>query len=554
MITRTHACALPISAVLLARWNAGPALPKGPDVYYERRGRGAADAPAIVFLHGLGSCADDWTWQIPAFERDHRLLLVDLPGHYRSPLPAGPLSVDAMADAVGVLLARLGEPPAHVVGLSLGGCVALALALRAPERVRSLTVVNAFARPLPAGRAGGALRGGGAQPGAHLAAHVPGRAARAGRLRRAGVVGARTLSDAGRGRRRRRDGGAGPEGSAGAGDPGLALGDRAGLGSRDERRPSRHVQRHAARLPRRALRRACAARGVQSPPVWLALALMAALFQVLRNTTMKRLGHVLDEYINVWGRFTFLLPFALLTGVARGFPAIQPGFWGWCLLFGVSQTLSTLALSKALKASDISLVTALWKVSLLVLLGMAWVTIGERPNALGVTGVLLSATGVYLLNISRARLSPWAPLVVLVTDRGQRWTLVAAFFYAPSVITIKQAILASNAAMGTFGGYLAASLMMTPIALATSARHFRAVPRYWREFVALGLFAALTTITQGHAYTLTLSSYVEAVKQVEILFAMAVGVLLFGEAQRVREFAAGAVVMLIGMILLALAS
>jgi len=288
--------------------------------------------------------------------------------------------------------------------------------------------------------------------------------------------------------------------------------------------------------------------------VWLALALTAALFQVLRNTTMKRLGHALDEYINVWGRFTFLLPFALLTCVVGGFPAIQPGFWGWCVLFGVSQTLSTLALSKALKASDISLVTALWKVSLLVLLGMAWVTIGERPNVLGVIGVLLSAAGVYLLNISRARLSPWAPLVVLFTDRGQRWTLVAAFFYAPSVITIKQAILASNAAMGTLGGYLVASLMMTPIALATSARHFRAVPRYWREFVALGLLAALTTITQGHAYTLTLSSYVEAVKQVEILFAMAVGVLLFGEAQRVRESAVGAVVMLVGMILLALAS
>ena len=104
-----------------------------------------------MFLHGLGSCADDWTWQVPAFERDHRLLLVDLPGHYRSPLPAGRLSVDAMADAVGALLARLGEPPAHVVGLSLGGCVGLALALRAPDRVRSLTLVNAVARLRPAG-------------------------------------------------------------------------------------------------------------------------------------------------------------------------------------------------------------------------------------------------------------------------------------------------------------------------------------------------------------------------------------------------------------------
>ena len=95
---------------------------------------------------------------------------------------------------------------------------------------------------------------------------------------------------------------------------------------------------------------------------------------------------------------------------------------------------------------------------------------------------------------------------------------------------------------------------MTPIALLTSARHFAAVPRHWKDFIGLGLFAALTTLTQGVAYTLTLSSYVEAVKQVEILFAMAIGVVAFGEAERVRESAPGAVVMLAGMVLLALAA
>ncbi len=219
----------------------------------------------------------------------------------------------------------------------------------------------------------------------------------------------------------------------------------------------------------------------------------------------------------------------------------------------MSQTISTLALSKALKASEISLVTALWKVSLIILLGMAYVSIGERPSALGVAGVLLSASGVYLLNVRRARISPWAPLAVLFTDPGQRWTLVAAFFYAPSVITMKQAIVTSDPATGTLGGYAAASLIMTPVALATSGKHFTAVSGHWKEFVALGLFAALTTITQGAAYTMTLSSYVEAVKQVEIIFAMAIGVILFGEAQRVRESAVGAVVMLVGMALLVLA-
>jgi len=72
--------------------------------------------------------------------------------------------------------------------------------------------------------------------------------------------------------------------------------------------------------------------------------------------------------------------------------------------------------------------------------------------------------------------------------------------------------------------------------------------------VALGLFAALTTTSQRKAYTRTLCSYVEAVQQVEILLPMAAGIAWFGEAQRVRESALGGIVMLLGMVLLALAS
>ena len=287
--------------------------------------------------------------------------------------------------------------------------------------------------------------------------------------------------------------------------------------------------------------------------MWVLLALAAALFQVLRNAVMKGLGHSLDEYINVWGRFTFLLPFALVMAVARGFPALRPGFFAVCLLFGLCQTVSTLALSKALKFGQISLVTALWKVSLVILLVMGYLTLRETPTAMGVAGVLLSAAGVYVLNVSQARLSPWAPLTVLFTDRGLRYTLLAALFYAPSVLTIKQAILLSDPYTGTLGSYLAASLWVTPLVLVTSRPHFAQVPRYWKGFVGLGLFASLTTVSQGIAYTLTLSSYVEAVKQVEILFALGVGVVAFREAQRVREIAPGALVMLAGMVLLSLA-
>lgn len=62
-----------------------------------------------------------------------------------------------MAAEVDALLAHLGERAVHVVGLSLGGCVGLTLALHAPSRVRSLTLVNAFARLRPVDT-GAALR------------------------------------------------------------------------------------------------------------------------------------------------------------------------------------------------------------------------------------------------------------------------------------------------------------------------------------------------------------------------------------------------------------
>jgi len=292
--------------------------------------------------------------------------------------------------------------------------------------------------------------------------------------------------------------------------------------------------------------------------MWFALALLAALCQVLRNAVMKRLGHRLDEYINVWGRFTFLLPFAALfvawNVLVRGRPLrVEPAFPWACLAFAGCQIVSTLALSKALKAAPISLVTPLWKVSLLVLLGLGYVTLRETPTPLGVAGVLLSVAGVYLLNVQRARISLWAPLAVLMTEAGLRWTLLSALFFAPSVVTIKWAMQLSDPYVGTLGGYLAASLLVTPLVLGTSARHFAQVPRHWKEFLGLGFFAALTTVSQGIAYLLTLSSYVEAVKQVEILLALGVGALAFGERQRAREVLPGALTMLAGMVLLSLA-
>jgi len=112
---------------------------------------GTPTAPPLLFLHGLGSSSADWELQIPAFEKNYHLLLPDLPGHGRTPLGAPLLTVERMAEGVARWLEQLAVPPAHVVGLSMGGCAALALTIQHPQQVRSLTLVNTFARYRPVG-------------------------------------------------------------------------------------------------------------------------------------------------------------------------------------------------------------------------------------------------------------------------------------------------------------------------------------------------------------------------------------------------------------------
>jgi 3-oxoadipate enol-lactonase len=136
--------------------------------------------PPVLLLHGLGSCAADWAPQLSALAPRYRVIAVDLPGHGASPLPRRRLTIEGMADGVAALAAAVAGAPAHLVGLSLGACVALRLALQVPALVRSLTLVNPFARARPDGpgalvRMAHRLLLLGTAPMPSLAAHVAGR-------------------------------------------------------------------------------------------------------------------------------------------------------------------------------------------------------------------------------------------------------------------------------------------------------------------------------------------------------------------------------------------
>lgn len=104
---------------------------------------------AIVLLHGLGANGESWQLQTPFFaQAGYRIIAPDLRSFGKSPYP-GHTSIAEMAQDVCELLEHLKIARAHILGISLGGTVALQFALDYPDRVQKLVLVNTFAHLRP---------------------------------------------------------------------------------------------------------------------------------------------------------------------------------------------------------------------------------------------------------------------------------------------------------------------------------------------------------------------------------------------------------------------
>lgn len=100
--------------------------------------------PPILLVHGLGGDHTIWNGVIPLLAKEFQVIAPDLRGHGRTPAPEGStFSFREMEGDLEALLRERKVERAHVVGLSAGGFLVLRWALDAPERLRSITVINA---------------------------------------------------------------------------------------------------------------------------------------------------------------------------------------------------------------------------------------------------------------------------------------------------------------------------------------------------------------------------------------------------------------------------
>jgi len=119
----------------------------GVELAVEDSGEGGS---TVLFSHGLLYSLRMWDAQIAALRSRFRCVAYDHRGQGESEAATTGLDMDTLADDAVALIESLRLPPVHLVGMSMGGFVAMRVAARRPELVRSLVLVDTSAGPEPA--------------------------------------------------------------------------------------------------------------------------------------------------------------------------------------------------------------------------------------------------------------------------------------------------------------------------------------------------------------------------------------------------------------------
>ena len=98
--------------------------------------------PTVVLSHGLGCTLRMWDEVVALLRSDYTLLRYDHRGHGKSEVPAGPYTLEMLADDAAGLIAAQASGPVHFVGLSMGGMTAQALAANHPQCIKSIVIAN----------------------------------------------------------------------------------------------------------------------------------------------------------------------------------------------------------------------------------------------------------------------------------------------------------------------------------------------------------------------------------------------------------------------------
>lgn len=284
---------------------------------------------------------------------------------------------------------------------------------------------------------------------------------------------------------------------------------------------------------------------------WVLFAFLTAFFESAKDVFGKKGLQRSDEYVVAWAWRFFAIPFLLPPLLASGIPTLDRQFYLALAVSGGLNLITSVLYLRALRLSDLSVTVPMVTFTPLFLLLTSPLLLGESPNALGMTGVLLIVLGSYLLNIRQRCQGYLAPFKALLREPGPRLMLLVALTWSITANIDKIGLQHSSPMFYGFAINAFLAIGLFPLALRRMRGNRLALQANLGNLLAIGACGGLTIACQMYALSLAIVPYVIAIKRTSSIMSVLWGALIFRESG-LRERLTGTVVMVAGVALIVL--
>ena len=275
--------------------------------------------------------------------------------------------------------------------------------------------------------------------------------------------------------------------------------------------------------------------------IWIYFAVAAAFFQNIRSAIQKNLLREMDILASSYVRFLYALPICIFislllygaTGVEV--PNANFQFIRFCILGGTAQVLATVLLIFLFTLKKFAVGGAFKKTEALISVGIGFLILQDTVSLYGLFAILTGILGI--LMISKTKLEEdfinMGSLVGLLCGlmfsfsavfyRGATLALDFGEFYLRAIVTLNYVLLYQTLFFGTILFFYKRAVLFSAMLC-------------WRTGWLAGLAGMLASFGWFSAMNLVHVSYVKAVGQIELLFAIGAGFIFFKETLSLKEF------------------
>jgi drug/metabolite transporter (DMT)-like permease len=286
--------------------------------------------------------------------------------------------------------------------------------------------------------------------------------------------------------------------------------------------------------------------------LWVIFALTSAFAVATSDALVKNaLREDGNEYLVAWFRLLFSLPLLGIIWFFVSVPKLDPVFYKAFFILLPVELVTVILYVKALKLSPLSLTLPFLALTPVFLIVISYITLGERVSISGAAGIMLLASGAYLLNLRAAKKGIFEPFKAIGREKGSLIMIAVAFLYSLTSSLGKLAIEHSSPLFFGTTYFFSLCICLTPVALFMGRHELKsfAKKKRYKSLVLPGFFYSVMIVTHMMAISLTKVAYMISVKRISLLIGVLYGYFFFREEDIKMRFS-GALLMAAGFVLI----